>query len=143
MVAKVSWQQALAWRMERQTCWISAVVVAGGVVCGTWALDGDRVRIGWFSEAGRLPRTALNAEVARLSSILDRDLGAAISRVSTRGRRQGVVSRSSVLVEERRDGGREGRGDVDVVMGHAGQDGEAVPGHPGAIPAGIALPAAK
>jgi len=54
-------------------------VVAGGVVCGTWELDDDRVRVAWFSEAGRLPRNALEAEVARLSSLLDRDLRAAIS----------------------------------------------------------------
>jgi winged helix DNA-binding protein len=58
---------------------ISPVVVAGGVVCGTWALDHDRVRVAWFKEAGKPPRTALEAEVARLSSILDRGLGSAIS----------------------------------------------------------------
>jgi hypothetical protein len=56
-------------------------VVAGGVVSGTWALDGDVARIGTFSEAARPPRNALNHQVARLSSILERDLGAAISLV--------------------------------------------------------------
>ena len=65
--------------VSRQSGWISPVVVAGGVVCGTWELDGDRVRVSWFREAGRPPRTALKAEVARLSSILDRVLRPAIS----------------------------------------------------------------
>ena len=65
--------------VSRQAGWISPVVVAGGVVSGTWELNRDRVHIAWFSEAGRTPRTALKAEVARLSSILDRDLGSAIS----------------------------------------------------------------
>ena len=65
--------------VSRQSGWISPIVVAGGVVRGTWALDGDQLRIAWFSEAGRPPRTALEAEVARLSSILDREVRAAIS----------------------------------------------------------------
>jgi len=65
--------------VSKQAGWISPIVVAGGVVRGTWELDGDRVRIGWFKEAGRAPRKALAAEVARLSSILDRGLGVAIS----------------------------------------------------------------
>ena len=65
--------------VSRQSGWISPVVVAGGVVCGTWALDGDFLRIAWFREAGRMPRHALQAEVGRLSSILDRDLHLAIS----------------------------------------------------------------
>ena len=65
--------------VSRQSGWISPVVVAGGVVCGTWALDGDFLRIAWFREAGRMPRHALKVEVGRLSSILDRDLHLAIS----------------------------------------------------------------
>jgi hypothetical protein len=48
-------------------------------VGGTWELDGDRVRLAWFREAGRPPRTTLEAEVARLSSILDCGLRSAIS----------------------------------------------------------------
>jgi hypothetical protein len=36
------------------------------------------VRLFWFPEAGRLPRSALKAEVARLSSMLDRALQVAI-----------------------------------------------------------------
>jgi hypothetical protein len=65
--------------VSKQAGWISPVVVVGGAVRGTWELDGELVRIAWFKEAGRLPRTALDAEVARLSSILDRGLRAAIS----------------------------------------------------------------
>jgi hypothetical protein len=64
--------------VSRQSGWISPVVVAGGVVCGTWDLEGDRVRVDWFREAGGPPRTALDVEVARLSSILDRGLRASI-----------------------------------------------------------------
>ena len=60
--------------VSRQSGWIAPVVVAGGVVCGTWALDDDRVRVGWFAEAGGPPRSALGAEVGRLSTILDRPL---------------------------------------------------------------------
>ena len=65
--------------VSKQGGWISPVVVAGGAVCGTWALESEQVRVVWFREAGKLRRKALDAEVARLSSILDRDLRAAIS----------------------------------------------------------------
>ncbi|HSL26279.1 MAG TPA: winged helix DNA-binding domain-containing protein [Acidimicrobiia bacterium] len=65
--------------VSRPSGWISPVVVAGGAVCGTWQLEGDRVGISWFGEAGRPPRKALEREVARLSSILERDLRTAIS----------------------------------------------------------------
>ncbi len=67
--------------VSRQSGWISPVVVSRGVVCGTWELERDQVRIAWFREAGRPPRNALQAEVARLCSILDRDLRVAISLV--------------------------------------------------------------
>ena len=66
--------------VSRQAGWISPVVVASGVVRGTWELDGSAVRIAWFKEAGRVPRNAVHAEVARLSSILGRELRPAISR---------------------------------------------------------------
>jgi hypothetical protein len=65
--------------VSKQSGWISPVVVAGGVVCGTWELDADRVRVAWFEEAGKLPRRALEAEVARLSSFLGRELSSAIN----------------------------------------------------------------
>jgi hypothetical protein len=57
-----------------QSGWIAPIVVAGGVVRGTWKVEGDEVRVAWFKEAGPAPRPALQAEVARLSSILARDL---------------------------------------------------------------------
>jgi hypothetical protein len=60
--------------VSRQAGWISPVVVAAGVVRGTWELDGEQLRVAWFREAGRPLRAALRAEVARMSSILDRDL---------------------------------------------------------------------
>jgi hypothetical protein len=66
--------------VSRQSGWISPVVVARGTVSGTWVLDGEVAQIAWFEEAGRLPRTALEAEVERLSSILGRQLRATISR---------------------------------------------------------------
>jgi hypothetical protein len=65
--------------VSKQSGWISPVVVSGGVVCGTWKLDGDLVRVAWHREAGRPPRNALDAEAARLSSILDRGLRPTIS----------------------------------------------------------------
>jgi len=65
--------------VSKQSGWISPVVVAGGMVCGTWQLDRDHVRVRWFPEAGRLPRNALETEVETLSSILDRDLRAVLS----------------------------------------------------------------
>jgi hypothetical protein len=60
--------------VSRQAGWISPVVVAGGVVAGTWQLDGDRVAVSWFSETGRVPRGALGTEVDRLAAILGRGL---------------------------------------------------------------------
>jgi hypothetical protein len=50
------------------------LVVAGGVVSGTWSLTGDRLVTGWFAEAGPAPREALAQEVARLATILGRPL---------------------------------------------------------------------
>jgi len=64
--------------VSRQAGWIAPIVVAGGSVKGTWDLDGDDVRVGWFKEAGTPPRTQLKAEVERLSSILGRDLRAVV-----------------------------------------------------------------
>jgi hypothetical protein len=52
----------------------AALVVAGGVVAGTWTLKGDEVAVGWFSEAGPAPRERLEREVARLGGILGREL---------------------------------------------------------------------
>jgi hypothetical protein len=57
------------------------VVVAGRVVRGTWELDGATVRVGWFEEAGRVPRRALAAEVDRLSTIGGSELALELSRI--------------------------------------------------------------
>jgi DNA glycosylase AlkZ-like len=59
--------------------WIQPVVVAGGPVRGTWSVSEDRVHVAWFHESGRPPRGALTDEVARLSAVMGRDLGLAIS----------------------------------------------------------------
>ena len=64
--------------VSRQSGWIAPIVVASGVVKGTWEIDGGRVRVGWFREAGRPPRGRIDAEVARLAAILDQDLGSEI-----------------------------------------------------------------
>jgi len=60
--------------VSRQSGWIAPVVVAGGVVRGTWELDGDVARIEWFRESGMMPRAALRVEAERLSSITGRAL---------------------------------------------------------------------
>lgn len=64
--------------VSRQAGWISPVVLVDGLIRGTWELAGEEVRVAWFREAGRPPRRALGAEVARLSSMLGRDLRATI-----------------------------------------------------------------
>jgi winged helix DNA-binding protein len=65
--------------VSRQAGWISPVVVAGGRVSGTWELKGPDVQIAWFGEAGRPPKRALQTEVTRLSSVLDRDLRSVVT----------------------------------------------------------------
>jgi hypothetical protein len=60
--------------VSKQSGWIAPVVLAGGVVNGTWVLSGERVQVAWFKEAGAAPRTALQAEVRRLSTIVGREL---------------------------------------------------------------------
>ncbi len=67
--------------VSRQAGWISPVALAGGVVHGTWELDGSQVRVSWFREAGKIPRSALNEEVARLSQIVGRDLTPEVTTV--------------------------------------------------------------
>jgi hypothetical protein len=50
------------------------LVVAGGVVAGTWSATRDELVTTWFTEAGPPPRKALTAEITRLSTILDHPL---------------------------------------------------------------------
>jgi hypothetical protein len=65
--------------VSKQGGWISPVVIAGGVVRGTWELDRGYVRVAWFREAGRIPIGRLEQETVRLSTILGRDLTVEIS----------------------------------------------------------------
>ena len=60
--------------VSRQSGWIAPIVVAGGVVKGTWGVDGEDLRVDWFKEMGKPPRTRIDAEVERLSTILGRTL---------------------------------------------------------------------
>jgi hypothetical protein len=60
--------------VSMQAGWIAPLVLAGGVVRGTWKLEDDEVRVAWFRESGTTPRHALQAEVARLSAIQGREL---------------------------------------------------------------------
>lgn len=48
-------------------------VIAGGVVCGTWARKGDEVTVTWLGEGPR-PDDALEREAGRLADLLGRDL---------------------------------------------------------------------
>ena len=54
------------------------LVVAGGVVAGTWSATGDELVTTWFAEAGPPPRHALAEEIARLATILGRPLRPAV-----------------------------------------------------------------
>ena len=65
--------------VSRQAGWISPIVVVGGVVSATWKLDGDRVAIDWFAEAGKPPRRALDREVDRLAQVLGRGLDVGVT----------------------------------------------------------------
>jgi hypothetical protein len=60
--------------VSRQSGWIAPSVIAGGIVKGTWAISGERVRVAWFTESGRPPTPKLEGEVRRVGRILERDL---------------------------------------------------------------------
>jgi hypothetical protein len=49
------------------------LVIAGGVVCGTWAQKGDELTVTWLDERRR-PEEAIEQEAARLARLLGRDL---------------------------------------------------------------------
>jgi hypothetical protein len=53
-------------------------VIAGGVVSGTWARNGEEVSVIWLDEQ-RPPRKAIERETGRLAAILDRDLRLTLS----------------------------------------------------------------
>lgn len=50
------------------------VVLRAGQVAATWRIDREVLAVSWFAEAGRPPRAEVEAEVGRLSALLDRDL---------------------------------------------------------------------
>jgi hypothetical protein len=53
------------------------VVLAGGVVSGTWSLRNDRVSIDWFAGPPP-PAKAIDDEVGRLATILGRPIESSI-----------------------------------------------------------------
>lgn len=65
--------------VSQQSGWIAPIVVAGGVIRGTWKIAADAVQVTWFKEGGAVPRSGLRAEVERLSTILERDLRLALT----------------------------------------------------------------
>ena len=59
----------------------AALVVAGGVVAGTWVLKGEGLTVSWFGESGPVPRERLEREMARLGEILGRELDLEVATV--------------------------------------------------------------
>lgn len=66
--------------VSKQSGWIAPIIVAGGVVAGTWELESDVVRVGWFAER-RGGKPAIVREVARLGTMLGRELAVEIATV--------------------------------------------------------------
>jgi hypothetical protein len=50
------------------------LALRAGRVAATWKIDRGMLAVSWFAEAGRPPRAEVEAEVERLSGLLDRDL---------------------------------------------------------------------
>jgi hypothetical protein len=65
--------------VSKQSGWIAPVVVARGVVRGTWEIEADRLAVAWFKESGAVPRMALVDETKRLSTITGRALRLEVS----------------------------------------------------------------
>jgi hypothetical protein len=42
-------------------------------VCGIWSAKGDDLSVTWSADAGRVPRTAITEEAARIGDILGRE----------------------------------------------------------------------
>ena len=57
----------------------SNIVIAGGVVCGTWTSSHDQLSVRWFKEAGRPPEDLISVEGKRLAAILGRPLQLSVS----------------------------------------------------------------
>jgi hypothetical protein len=67
--------------VSRTAGWISPVVTVGGVVSGTWSLDGEALLIEWFREMTERPRAGLQSEVERLGATVGRELRATVRLV--------------------------------------------------------------
>jgi hypothetical protein len=67
--------------VSKQSGWIAPIVVANGVVAGTWELVEDEVRIGWFKEADRPAAAALEDALGRYAAIADRALRSVVGFV--------------------------------------------------------------
>jgi hypothetical protein len=50
------------------------IVIAGGVVSGTWSIRRERLEVSWFGGNGPPPEETLSDEVRRLAGILERTL---------------------------------------------------------------------
>ena len=57
------------------------LVIVGGFVSGTWSLTRDQLSVDLFAEAAPPDEKALEAEIARLASILDRPLRSSVETV--------------------------------------------------------------
>lgn len=57
------------------------LVVVGGTVSGTWSAGHADLRLSWFREQGPPPRQALQEQVDRLATLLDRPLGTTLEIV--------------------------------------------------------------
>ena len=55
------------------------IVIAGGVVSGTWTSSHDQLSVQWFKEAGRPPDELISVEGERLAAILGRPLQLSVS----------------------------------------------------------------
>lgn len=57
------------------------LVLAAGVVSGTWKADEDTLAISWFAEAGHPPQAAIDREADRLRTLLDRQLASTVDLI--------------------------------------------------------------
>lgn len=57
------------------------LVVAGGVVSGTWAIRADQLNVTWFGEYGTPPRKSLDEQTTRLADLLDRPLHTTVTTI--------------------------------------------------------------
>ena len=56
--------------VSRAAGWIAPVVVAAGRVAGTWEINADTVQVRLFEDAGPIPGDALDAEIARIETLM-------------------------------------------------------------------------